>query len=41
MGHLTMITHGEKIKQKMATPSFLTSTYISFLKKLAISAFGV
>jgi len=32
MGHLTMITHGEKMKQKMVTPSFLTPTYISFLK---------
>jgi len=38
---MMMMIHGEKIKQKMATPSFSNSTHISFLKKLAISAFGV
>jgi len=32
MGHLTMIIRGEKMKQKMATPSFSTSTHIAFLK---------
>jgi hypothetical protein len=32
MGQLTVIINGEKMKQKMATPSFLTSTYIPFLK---------
>lgn len=32
MGHLAMIIHGEKMKQKMATPSFSISTHISFLK---------